>query len=91
MAMKEIMSLLFNELIKIKLNSSRDQGNHPRQLATQNNYSQNQRGNFNLYRNINNENNRITGMSLSENVYGYNDVLDQPHQFTKENLCNLGQ
>ena len=33
-AMKETMSLLSNELIKIKLNSSRNQGDHPRQLAT---------------------------------------------------------
>ena len=78
-AMKEMMSLLSNELIKIKLNSSRDQGNHPRQIATQSNYSHNQSGNFSLYRNINNENNRIIGMSPSENGYGHNDVLDQPH------------
>ena len=83
-AMKETMSLLSDELVRIKSNSSRDQGNHPTQLATQNNYSQNQRGNFNLYRNINNENNRITGMSSSENGYGYNDVLDQPHQIMEQ-------
>ena len=36
---KETMSLLSNELVRIKSNSSRDQGNHPTQLATQNNYS----------------------------------------------------
>ena len=45
-AMKEMMSLLSNELIKIKLNSSRNQGDHPRQLVAQNNYSQNQTRNF---------------------------------------------
>ena len=83
-AMKEMMSLLFNELIKIKLNFSRDQGNHPRQLATQINYSQNQSGNFSLCRNINHENNQITSMSPSENGYGHNDVLDQPHQIMEE-------
>ena len=78
-AMKETMSLLSKELIKIKSNSSRDQFDHPRQLSTQTNYSQNQSGNFNLYRNINNENNRITGMSPSENRYGHNDVSDRHH------------
>ena len=62
-AMKETMSLLSNELIKTKLNSSRNQGNHQRQLAAQNNYSQNHSGNSSFYRNINNENNRIQGMS----------------------------
>lgn len=40
-AMKEKISLLSNELIKIKLNSSRNQSNHSRQLDAQNNYSQN--------------------------------------------------
>ena len=64
-AMKEMMSLLSNELIKIKLNSSRNQGNHLRKLVAQNNYSQNLRGNFCLYSNINNENNGIVGMRLS--------------------------
>lgn len=66
-AMKEEMSLLSNELLRIKLNSSGNQGNHPRQLAAQNHYSQNQNGNFGLYDNINNENNGIAGMRPSEN------------------------
>lgn len=74
--MKETMSLLSNELIKIKLNSSRNQGNHPREIVAQNNYSQNQSRNFGLYSNINNENNGIIGMSPSENGYGHNDVSD---------------
>ena len=83
-AMKETMSLLSNELIKIKSNSSRDQFDHPRQLSAQTNYSQNQSGNSSLYRNINNENNHITGMSSSENGYGHNDVSDWPHQIMEE-------
>ena len=33
---------------------------------------------------MNNENNCITGMSPSENGYGHNDVLDQPHQIMEE-------
>ena len=77
-AMKEMMSLLSNELIKIKLNSSRNQGNHPRQLATQSNYSQNQSRNFGLYSNMNNENNGIIVMRACENGYGYNDFSNQP-------------
>lgn len=83
-AMKEMMSLLSNELIKIKSNSSRDQGNHPRQFATQKNYSQNQSGNLALYNNVKNENNRITGMSPSKNGYGHNDVSDQPPQIMEK-------
>ncbi len=83
-AMKEMMSLLSNELVRIKLNSTRNQGNHPRQLSTQNNYSQNQSGNFGLYNNVNNENNHITGMSPSKNGYGHNDVSDQPPQIMEK-------
>ena len=77
---KEMMSLLSNELIKIKLDSSQNQGNHPRQLAAQNNYSQNQRRDFGLYGNIKNENNGIRGMIPSKNGYSHNYLSDQPPQ-----------
>ena len=77
-AMKKMMSLLSNKLMRIRLSSSRNQGNYPRQLVAQNNYSQNQSKNYDPYDNINNENNGIRGMGPSENGYGYNNVSDQP-------------
>jgi hypothetical protein len=78
-AMKETMSLLSDELVRIKSNSSRDQFDHPRQLSTQTNYPQNQSENFSLYRN-----DHIQGMGPSEDGYGYNDVSDQPHQIVEQ-------
>ena len=40
-AMKKMISLFPNKLMKINLKSSRNQGNYPKKLASQNNYSQN--------------------------------------------------
>ena len=68
-AMKKKMSHLSIEIIKMKLNSSGNQSHHPRQLSIQNCYSQNQSTNYGSYDNINNENNSIKGVGLSENGY----------------------
>ena len=73
-------SLLSNELIKIKLNPSRNQGDHPRQTKL---FSKSKKF-FEIYSNIKNENNGIKGMRPSENGYGYNNVPDQPPQIMEE-------
>ncbi len=70
---KEEMSHLFNEIINLKLNSSRNQGHHPRQLATQNGCSQNQSTNFGSY-----ENNTVLNhhpQVMEENVLQFNAMM----------------
>ena len=68
-AMKKTITHLSNELMKMKLNSFGNESHHPRQLAAQNSYSQNQSTNYGSYDNIWNENNYFTGMGPSKNGY----------------------
>ena len=73
-AMKKTMFHLSNELMKMKLNSFRNEGRHQRKFASQNRNSQNWSINYGSYDNIKIENNSFIVVGPSKNGYQNNKV-----------------